>query len=150
MHPLLQDYPVVVPCPVDWGQMDAFEHVNNIIYFRYFENARVAYGLRIGITDHIKTLGIGPILAHTECKFIRPLFFPDTALTGARITGAHGSEMTMEYKVVSEQRNEVAALGSSLGVYYHYREQRRLDMPADLIARIEQLEGRVLPRTIPT
>lgn len=144
MHELLQDFPVVVPCQVDWGHMDAFQHVNNIIFFRYFENARVEYGMRIGITDDLETHGIGPILAHTECKYIKPLFFPDTALTGVRTVQITGSEMNMEYKIVSLNRHEVAAVGTSLGVFYHYREQRRLDFPRKLIDRMEKLEGRSL------
>lgn len=149
MHELLQDYPVVTPCPVDWGHMDAFQHVNNIIFFRYFENARIAYGMRIGITEDLETLGIGPILGHTECKYIRPLFFPDTALTGARMAGWKDSEMLMEYKIVSETRNEVVAVGTSLGVFYHYREQTRVDLPDKLVARMDALEGRTVPRMIP-
>ncbi|MCZ6911333.1 MAG: acyl-CoA thioesterase, partial [Proteobacteria bacterium] len=40
---VLDDYPVVIELPVVWGEMDAFDHVNNIIYFRYFESARIAY-----------------------------------------------------------------------------------------------------------
>ena len=149
MHELLQDFPIVTPCPVDWGHMDAFQHVNNIIFFRYFENARIQYGMRIGITEDMESLGIGPILGHTECKYIRPLFFPDTALTGVRVAAMQESEMLMEYKIVSEQRNEVVAVGTSLGVFYHYREQTRINLPGKLVDRIDALEGRTVCRQMP-
>jgi acyl-CoA thioester hydrolase len=147
MHKLLKNYSVVIPCPVDWGHMDAFQHVNNIIFFRYFENVRVEYGMRIGITDELESRGIGPILGHIECKYIKPLFFPDTALTGVRVASVQGSDMLMEYKIVSENRNEVVATGTSIGVYYHYRELHRMDYPEALIARIEKLEGRPVARS---
>ena len=43
VNELLKDYPVTVEVPVVWGEMDAFSHVNNVVYFRYFETARIAY-----------------------------------------------------------------------------------------------------------
>ena len=43
MHPELAGYPVIVVCDVAWGDMDSFAHVNNVVYFRYFENARLEY-----------------------------------------------------------------------------------------------------------
>lgn len=144
MHELLKNYPVVIPCQVDWGHMDAFQHVNNIIFFRYFENVRVEYGIRIGITEDMETKGEGPILGHAECKYIKPLFFPDTALTGVRVSAIRGSDMHMLYKIVSQNRNEVVAVGTTIGVYYDYRAKHRIDFPQKLIDRMEKLEGRKL------
>ena len=43
MEKLTERYPVVIEIPVAWGEMDAFQHLNNIVYFRYFESARIAY-----------------------------------------------------------------------------------------------------------
>ena len=146
MHELLKNYPVVVECVVDWGHMDALRHVNNTVYFRYFENARVMYGAGIGILDRFVDEGVGPILAATECRFIRPMSFPDTALCGARALSIAGSEMKMKYKIVSQKQNTVAAVGTSLGVYYDYRNKKRVDYPEDLIARIDALEGHTVPR----
>ena len=40
-HKQLENYPVVIEIPVAWGDMDAFQHVNNVAYFRYFESARI-------------------------------------------------------------------------------------------------------------
>ena len=42
MNSPVADYPVVIEIPVAWGEMDAYGHVNNIVYFRYFESARIA------------------------------------------------------------------------------------------------------------
>ena len=63
---VLDDYPVVIELPVVWGEMDAFSHVNNIIYFRYFESARLAYVEQTGLLEYMDKTGIGPILAHTD------------------------------------------------------------------------------------
>ena len=43
MNELLTDYPIVITQEVIWADMDAYRHVNNAVYFRYFESARMAY-----------------------------------------------------------------------------------------------------------
>ena len=65
MNKVMQGYPVVFQSPVAWGEMDALGHVNNIIYFRYFESARMEYLRQIGLDDFILE-GIGVILHSTQ------------------------------------------------------------------------------------
>ena len=62
---LLEGFPVIVEFPVAWGEMDALGHVNNIVYFRYFETARIAYFERVKLLELMEKTGIGPILAST-------------------------------------------------------------------------------------
>ena len=68
----LEGYPVVIDEQVVWGEMDAFQHVNNTVYFRYFESARIAYFGAVGYLEWMKAEGSGPILASTRCRFRRP------------------------------------------------------------------------------
>ncbi len=74
---LLEDFSVIVEFPVAWGEMDALSHVNNVAYFRYFENARIAYFDRIKIWELMEKTGMGPILASTQCWFRFPLTYPE-------------------------------------------------------------------------
>ena len=83
---MLEGYPVVVRQAVVWGEMDAYRHVNNTVYFRYFENARLEYFRRLRWFEYEDETGIGPILAATQARFRRPLTYPDTISIGARIT----------------------------------------------------------------
>ena len=64
---LLSRYPVVITFPVHWGDMDAFRHVNNIHYLKYWESARIRYFERIGIFEELERSHVGPILASTSC-----------------------------------------------------------------------------------
>jgi acyl-CoA thioester hydrolase len=59
MQDLLKNYPVVIEIPIAWGDMDAFQHVNNIVYFRYFESARIAYFEKLNLNDQMIQTGIG-------------------------------------------------------------------------------------------
>jgi acyl-CoA thioester hydrolase len=135
-HELLTDYPIIVEVPVAWGDMDAFAHVNNIMYFRYFETARIAYLERIRFRGET---GIGPILAATQCRFRRPLAYPDTVLVGVRVSEVGEDRFTHEYRLVSRALNEVAAEGSGIVVSYDYKQKRSCAIPADVRARMESL-----------
>jgi acyl-CoA thioester hydrolase len=136
----LDDYPVVVEIPVAWGDMDAFQHVNNVAYFRYFENARIVYFEKIGIIDMLKQNGIGPILGSTSCTFKLPLSYPDTVSVGAKTERIEEDRMIMKYAVVSHRHQKLAAEGDGVVVIYNYREGKKTAMPDALRKRIIYLE----------
>ena len=137
----LRAFPVVIELPVVWGEMDAFGHVNNIVYFRYFESARLAYFERVGFLEEMERSGVGPILASTRCDFRRALRYPDRILVGARVTELGEDRFTMAYRIWSEQQGRVAAEGEGLIVSYNYREGRRAPLPSAVRRAIEELEA---------
>lgn len=142
---LLGEFPVVVATPVAWGDMDYFRHVNNIVFFRYFESARIAYLDRIGFREESEDRGLGPILHSTDARFRRPLVYPDTVHVGARTVEVMEDRFAMEYRVVSERQEAVAADGGGMLVSYSYREGRKAPLPEAVRAAIEELEGRTFP-----
>ncbi|MCK5412582.1 MAG: acyl-CoA thioesterase, partial [Gemmatimonadetes bacterium] len=75
----LAGWPVVLRIPIQWGEMDAYGHVNNTVLFRYFESARVEYLVRCGFARSWEEDRVGAILHSTGCRFRRPIFYPDTA-----------------------------------------------------------------------
>src|SRR5437660_4701846 len=105
---LLAGYPVVVQLPVVWGEMDSYRHVNNAVYFRYFEAARLEYFRRLGWFEYEEETGVGPILAATSARFRRPLSYPDTISVAARVPKLEEDRFTMEYRLVSRKLADVA------------------------------------------
>jgi len=138
---LLAGFPVVVQFPVAWGEMDAYRHVNNAVYFRYFENARLEYFRRLGWFEFEQQTGIGPILRDTAARFRRPLTYPDTVAVGVRVTHLGEDRFTMEYRLVSDALGEVAAEGHGTIVTYHYPEEKKVPIPEELRRRIAALEA---------
>lgn len=137
---LLAGYPVIVRIPVQWGDMDAYGHVNNTVFFRYFESARVDYLVRCGFVDAYDNDKIGAILHSTSCRFRKPLFYPDTAIVGTRATEVNDDRFTLEYKLVSDSQNALAAEGSSIVVSLNYVTREIVPIPGrvrELIAQIE-------------
>ncbi|NCF18951.1 MAG: acyl-CoA thioesterase, partial [Haliea sp.] len=111
MTDLERDYPVVLYQDVVWGDMDAFGHVNNTTYFRYFEDARIAYFDKIEIGKVKSETGLGPILATTHCNFKLPLEYPDKIRIAGRARLMGPKKFNMEYLVYSERFDAVAAEG---------------------------------------
>jgi acyl-CoA thioester hydrolase len=141
-HPELALFPVVVELDVAWGEMDAFAHVNNVVYFRYFENARIPYLDRIGWMRSMVETGLGPILASTSARFRRPVSYPDRLLVGARVADVQADRVTFEYRLVSTKLNAVAAEGQAVVVSYDYRSAHKAPVPDAIRAAIEELERR--------
>jgi acyl-CoA thioester hydrolase len=141
MSSLLDDYPVVIEVPVAWGDMDAMGHVNNTVYFRWFESVRIAYFDEVGFLDHMRETGVGPILASTRCRFRIPLTHPDRISAAARVSEIGDDRFTMSYAVVGRQAAKLAAEGDGLIVSYDYRENRKAPVPDEVRRRIEALEG---------
>ena len=140
MEELLKAYPVVIELPVAWGEMDALRHVNNIVYFRYFESGRMAYFTRLGVWEYMNETGVGPILASTACKFKLPLTYPDTVSVGTRVSEIEADRFVMRYVVVSHGHAKAAAEGEGLIVSYDYRALRKAPLPDEMKRRIERLE----------
>jgi len=138
---VLAGWPVVLRIPVQWGEMDAYGHVNNTVLFRYFETARVEYLAKCGFLASWEEQKVGAILHSTGCRFRRPLFHPDTAIVGGRAVDMEADRFTMEYVVVSEASGEVAAEGAGVIVSYDYRAHGKCAIPDAVAGRIRGLEG---------
>ncbi|MEE4600357.1 MAG: thioesterase family protein [Desulfobacteraceae bacterium] len=145
MDDLLNSYPVVIEIPIAWGDMDAFQHVNNTMYFRYFESARISYFEKLAFTEQMKKTGIGPILATTQCRFKIPLTYPDQVSVGAKVDVLENDRFLMNYLVVSHKHKNIAAIGEGMLVSFNYLENKKAPLPDDIRARITGLEKGVNP-----
>ena len=136
----LTGLPVEITFPVAWGQMDAFEHVNNVVYFRYFEDARITYFHKVGMLERMESFGEGPILASTQCRFRIPLTYPDQVTVGACVRDMGQDRFTMHYRVYSHQHQAIAAEGTGTIVYFNYRNNKKALLPDELVAAIDRVE----------
>ena len=139
-HPQLVGFPIVIEIDLGWNDMDAFEHVNNVVYFRYFENARVDYMTRVGWFALKATDGLGPIVASTQARFRKPLAYPDLIQVGARVVTIESDRVTFEHRLVSRKWDDLAAEGQAVIVCFDYRNGRKAALPSELRERIDQLE----------
>jgi acyl-CoA thioester hydrolase len=138
----LAGFPVVIEQTVDWADMDSFGHVNNVVYFRYFENARVEYIRRLGWWQSLKETGVGPIVASTHAKFRRPVAYPNTLLAGAKLVQMGTDRFTLRHALVSRTTGELVTDGEAVVVTFDYRAGTKVAVPEELRRLIEELESR--------
>lgn len=137
----LNDFSVTIELPVLWGDMDAFQHVNNVRFFRFFECARIEYINRLELDQVCLKAQIGPILAETSCKYIAPLTYPDSITVGCRSVSVSDSTIEQEYLITSHKTKAISAIGTGLIVAYDYQELRKSSFPKEVIETICNFEG---------
>jgi acyl-CoA thioester hydrolase len=140
MPNLLSNYPVAIEQPVAWGDLDLHGHVNNMWFFRYIENARIAYYEKIGKYDYERETGISFVLAATECRFTNPLTYPATVLVGARVEEIKTDRMVMAYRLVNPAKDHISAEAWATLVCFDYHNHRKASFPKALQQRIEALQ----------
>jgi acyl-CoA thioester hydrolase len=138
---MIEGFAVVERIPVLWGDMDAFGHVNNTRFIRWFETARIAHFQRIGIKT-AEAKGVAPILAHVSCDYLAPVDFPAAILAGARVTTIGETSFRHEYVItLADAPDRPVAKGMGVIVMYDYDAAEKVPVPDDLKQRIRDLDG---------
>jgi acyl-CoA thioester hydrolase len=124
----LSHYPIYVEQNVHWGEMDAFQHVNNTVYFKYFENVRIKFMEEAGIMAAMEQLKMGPILAKIDANYKIPLTYPDTIKTYLSVKSIGNSSFVVEHLVWSEKYQKIACSGEGVVVMLDYGKNTTVPM----------------------
>lgn len=134
----LAEFSTVTVLPVQWGDMDAFGHVNNVVYIQWFESARIDLMTVFRSEVSMAVGGVGPILASVQCDYKKQLHFPDTVHIGSKIGRIGRSSFDIQHAVYSAQLGQIAATGKSVTVLFDYETNRPVRIPAKLLAMFDQ------------
>ena len=123
------NWPIKTKLPIQWGDMDAFSHVNNVIYIRWFETARIELftelwgGNGINLQEILDGDGVGPILANFNINYHLPLLYPDTVHINTRISKVGNSSFGVSHQLFSKNNgNKMIASADSIVVMYNYQK----------------------------
>ncbi|WP_128001111.1 acyl-CoA thioesterase [Piscinibacter defluvii] len=120
---------------IRWGDMDAMGHVNNTVYFRYFEIARLAWFDRIGCPPN--PAGEGPVIVNAFCNFIRQLEYPGEVI--ARHYVAHPGRTSFDTFLTlarTDAPDIVCTEGGAKVVWVDFPKQKSVPLPERLRALI--------------
>ena len=106
----LAHYPIIHQQPIHWGEMDAFNHLNNVVYYRYAESARIGYLQTLGMFDG----NMVTVLAQSSCQYLRPVIFPDTLLLGVRCQRLGTTSIVIEYSYYSMAQAAIVATAEAV------------------------------------
>ncbi|MEM9101766.1 MAG: acyl-CoA thioesterase [Pseudomonadota bacterium] len=128
---------------VRWGEMDALGHVNNVVYFRYFESIRVNW-LRDCLGGVLHSHEQGPVLVHTDCQFIKPILYPSECSISLYCRQPGRSSLVNEYEIWAANAGEskqLATRATSTLVWVDFEKQSSLPLPAGL-REFKELEAK--------
>lgn len=126
---ILERFPVRLEIPIAWGEMDAFQHVNNLVYLRWFESARMAYFEACDYVAIKDEEGVGPILRDSRIRYRIPLTFPGNVISATRVTRIEQDRFVMEHIVYSVEHQAVAAEGEAVVVCVNYKAGGKAKIP---------------------
>ena len=142
MEESLGKWPISTEITVQWGDMDALNHVNHTVYLTWMETVRMVYFDRCGMMEIFESENIGPILAGIKADFLFPVVYPDTVVAHTTITRLGKSSFDMHYKITSSKKEgRLVATGTASGVMCNYSTGKSTPISNSLRARIVELES---------
>ncbi|MBX9631478.1 MAG: acyl-CoA thioesterase [Burkholderiales bacterium] len=112
-----------------WGEMDALRHLNNVAYFRYFEEARIHWFATLGIDYGDE--GEGPILANIETRFVKPALYPEDVVIELRIGKVGNSSFVLAHTMRSAgDPSVVYSMGEAVLVWIDIASGKSKPLPA--------------------
>ena len=125
----------VCTMPIRWGDMDAYGHVNNTVYFRYMEQARVEWieGMKVPVRPG----GEGPVIINASCTFLIPLNYPGTVevRTFSGLPGRSSVQTYVEMRLEGDDR--IYAEGAAKVVWMDTQTGKSVPLPDHVRALLE-------------
>ena len=121
-----------------WMDNDAYGHVNNVVYYSWFDTVVNAYLIEHGVLDihHGEAIGL---VVETQCNYFSPLAFPQTVEAGLRVARLGSSSVRYEVALFAQDQDLCAARGHFVHVYVDRVSRRPVSLPQPLKQLLETL-----------
>lgn len=127
-----------VVIPTRWMDNDVYGHVNNVVYYSYFDTAVNFHLIEAGGLD-IENSPVFGVVAETRCRFLREISFPDVVEAGLRVTRLGRSSVSYEIGLFVQGEDDPAALGQFAHVYVDRATRHPSPVPATFRRALEPL-----------
>jgi acyl-CoA thioester hydrolase len=134
------DYRHFLDIPTRWADNDAYGHVNNVVYYAWFDTVVNEYLIRAGVLDIAASEVIG-LVVETQCRYFAELAFPQTVSAGLRVAHLGRSSVRYEIGVFGPGADTAAAQGHFVHVYVDRATRRPAPMTAPLRAALERISA---------
>ena len=136
--PSRSDYSHVMPIPTRWMDNDIYGHVNNVVYYSYFDTVINRYLIDEGGLDHQNGTIVG-MAVETSCRFHRSLAFPDLVHAGLRVGKLGRSSVRYEIGIFRNDEISACADGHFVHVFVERGDQRPVSIPEPIRAALQLL-----------
>lgn len=124
--------------PTRWMDNDVYGHVNNVVYYSYFDTVVNQYLIEKGVLNFESSEIIG-LVVETQCNYFEPITFPDTVHAGLRVARLGNSSVRYEIGLFRNNGSTAAAQGHFVHVYVNRATRRSAPVPADMGAVLQSL-----------
>ena len=129
------------PVEVRYGDLDPQGHVNNAKHLTYFEQARIAYLIELGLFSKDQSfMEIGVILADLHITYLEPVYFGQNIKVGVHVAKLGNKSMTWEQNIVDADTDKEIAKGTIIMVTYDYRASKTIRIPQEWREKISAFE----------
>lgn len=122
-----------------WMDNDVYGHINNVVYYSFFDTAVNGYLVAQGALDIAEGAVIG-LVVETQCNYFKPVAFPDRVRAGIRVTHRGTSSVRYEVGIFSGDETEASAQGHFVHVYIDRKSGRPVPLPEALKRALAKLE----------
>lgn len=122
--------------PIRWGDMDAMGHVNNTVYFRYMEQARIGWFDAL-VPEETAWKSTGIVIANASCNFKRPINYPGTVEVKVYARAPGGSSVGTFYELRVDEDQQIYADGEAVVVFIDMGTQKPVRIPEDIRKRLQ-------------
>jgi acyl-CoA thioester hydrolase len=136
--PRRTDYPHFLAIPTRWMDNDVYGHVNNVVYYSYFDTVINAHLIRDGGLD-IHGGSVVGYCVESQCRYLAPLAFPETIDAGLRVGHLGKSSVRYEIALFRQGEDVPAAVGHFVHVFVAREENKPTAIPPGLRACLERL-----------
>jgi len=134
------DYARFVEITTRWMDNDIYGHVNNVIYYAFFDTAVNQLLIEAGVLDPETSAVIG-LVVETQCRYARSLAFPDRVTAGVRVAKIGNSSVRYEVGLFRNDEDEAAGEGHFVHVYVERVSRRPVPIPASLRRELDRFQG---------
>ncbi|HET9914010.1 MAG TPA: thioesterase family protein [Anaerolineales bacterium] len=138
----MSDFNFYHPVEVRYGDLDPQGHVNNAKHLTYFEQARVAYMIELGLfTKDQSFMKIGVIVADVHITYLAPVYFGQSIKVGVRTAKIGNKSMTWEQNMMDADSGKELSKGELVIVTYDYETGKTISIPQEWREKISEFEG---------
>lgn len=134
-------YPVKLELRIDWAELDLFGHVNNVMFFKYVQAARLHYWETIGLYQHFLKTNLGPMVASVNCQFKKPLHYPGNIMITTSMKFIRNSSFSFIHQIWNDA-GELVAEAEDVMVMFDFNKNEKIPFPDAFRKKVETLESK--------
>jgi len=131
-------YPHFLAIPTRWKDIDVYGHVNNVVYYAYFDTVINEYLMQAGGLDPHEGQVVG-FAVETQCQFLKPIVFPEIIDAGVRVAKLGNSSVRYEIGIFKQGEDDPCAVGYFVHVFVNRADNRPTRIEGKLRVALEQL-----------